>query len=589
MAVFKKWLIIHIFLLFCLIPLFGAPIFAGELTILDKIVKDFQPISGYLIKVVEDDYILDLDSSHGVGIGDLLSVIQKGEKLIHPVTQKVVGTLEETKGILKITRIKTGYSYARFLKKDFDFKTGDVVRRYDNLNAVFWDYTNQGRTFFGKLQSALPDLKWQDYDVAQQSKPPKPVLPYENETSLFFILTHQGFEVRDPQFFLLHTYVTPESPVMPEASLFPTLPSSGSKPLQAPGSVINKKSPSKLKESSGSVAKKIEYKATYQDMNTVGELTGTVIMADFNRFGEKVLMAATDGTDISIYKVSQGLALLTTATTPSPGQILALQWWRPSATGPLYLSVLSWSDNEALSTIFSLTGGELIPVHKRIPRILGAFDLDGDKQPETLLSQEFDAENFFGRRIKELKLIDGKVRYSKAPFGLPDRFTVLGSHFADLTGDAELESIFIRSGVLYIFSGKKLVYTSPKQMGGSLSFLTYDVDPAAKNVMTTSAAFEVSPITMDLNGDGTAELLAVASDKSYLGSFGVAPGIKKSWLAVVKFSDGKFHLGTLGQELKSPIQGLVVSNKKVLVVTSEGKTFSGDAGKSYLFAYPADQ
>lgn len=587
MAVLKKYLIIHIILLFCLIPMFGIPILAGEPTILDKIVKDFQPISGYLIKVVGDDYILDLDSSQGIGIGDLFSVIQKGEKLIHPVTKKVVGTLEETKGVLKITRIKTGYSYARLLRRETDFKTGDVVRRYDNLNAVFWDYTNQRRTFFGKLQSALPDLKWQDYNVAQKAKPPKPVLPSENETSLFFILTQKGLEVRDPQFFLLHTYDTPESPAMSGTSL-PTLPGSGSKPLQVSEAAVGKKSPPKMKGSSVSVAKKIEYKASYQDMNTIGELMGTVVMTDFVRFDEKILMAATDSADIRIYQVSQELTLITTAKAPSPGQILALKWWYPSKTGPLYLSMLNWSDNEALSTIFSLTGGKLIPVQKRIPRILSAFDLDGDRQPETLLGQEFDKENFFGRRIKELKLIDGKIRYSKAPFGLPDRFTVLGSHFADLTGNGRLETIFIRSGFLYIYSGKRLVYTSPKQMGGSLSFLTYDVDPMAKNVMTTSAAFEVSPITMDLNGDGDAELLAVASEKSYLGSFGMAPGIKKSWLAVVKFSDGRFQLGTLGRELKLPMQGLAVSNQKVLVVTAEGNSFSEDTGKSYLLAYPGD-
>jgi hypothetical protein len=587
MSILKKRLIIHVILLFCLIPMLGIPLFAGEPIILKKIVKDFQPISGYLIKVVGDDYILDLDSSRGIAIGDLFGVIQRGEKLIHPITKKVVGTLEETKGILKITRIKTGYSYARILRRDNNFKTGDVVRRYDNLNAVFWDYTKQGRTFFGKLQSALPDLKWQDYDLAQQSKPPKPVLPSDSETSMFFIMTRQGIEVRDSQFFLLHTYDSPESPVKPGAAIS-TLPGSGSKPLQASGTAIPDKGLSKLKGSPAGVAKKIEYTASYQDMNTVGELTGTMVMTDFVRFGEKMIMAATDGADIRIYHVSPGLTLMTTAAAPSPGQILALKWWRPSKTGPLYLSALNWSDNEALSTIFSLTGGKLIPVQKRIPGILGAFDLDGDKQPETLLSQEFDRENFFGRRKKELKLIDGKVRYSKVPFELPDRFTVLGSHLADLTGDERLETIFVRSGVLNIFSGKKLVYTSPKQMGGSLSFLTYDVDPAAKNVMTTSASFEVSPITMDLSRDGTTELLAVASEKSYLGSFGMAPGIKKSWLAVVKFSDGRFHLGTLGQELKSPMQGLAVSNQKVLVVTAEGKAFSGDAGKSYLLAYPGD-
>jgi hypothetical protein len=587
MTIFKKFFI-HIILFFFLIPQFETPVFAGEPTALDKMVKDFQPVSGYIVKVVENGYIIDLDSSRGIVVGDLFSVMQSGEKLIHPVTRKVIGTLEETKGILKITRIKSGYSYARLLRKDVDFKIGDVVRRYENLNAVFWDYSKQGRTFFGKLQSALPDLKWQDYDVAQQSKPPKLVLPSENETSLFFILTQQGIEVRDPQFYVLHVYDPPESP-SPSKPALSNLHKTGSEPLQTSGSILSMESTSNVKAPSKNITREARYETSFHNMNTVGELPGIVVMTDFVRFGEQFLMAATDGAEITIFDVTQKLTLVATGKAPYPGQILALKWWRPSGTGPLYLSVLNWFDNEVLSTIFSLTHGKLIPIQKRIPRILGTFDLDGDKRPETLLAQEFDKENFFGRRIKELKLINGKVRYSKAPFGLPNRFTVLGSHFADLTRDGQLETIFIRSGVLYIYSGKKLVYASPKQMGGSLSFLTYDIDPAAKNVMTTSATFEVSPTTADLDGDGKTELLAAASEKTYLGSIGIMPDVKKSWLAVVKFSNGRFHMGTLGQELKSPMQGLAVSDQKVLVVTVEGKTVSGDVGRSYLLAYPGDR
>jgi hypothetical protein len=124
-------------------------------------------------------------------------------------------------------------------------------------------------------------------------------------------------------------------------------------------------------------------------------------------------------------------------------------------------------------------------------------------------------------------------------------------------------------------------------MGGSLSFLTYDVDPLAKNVMTTSAAFEVSPITTDLDGDDQPELLSVASEKSYFSSVGITPEVKKSWLAVLKFHNGMFHLGTLGQDMSSPVQGLAATDKQVLFVSSETASFSGEGGISYLFAYPS--
>ncbi|UCD88727.1 MAG: hypothetical protein JSW04_09675, partial [Desulfobacterales bacterium] len=206
----SKALLTRFYLFLLIVLIFRIPASAGEETVIDKIAKDFKPIPGYLVKEIDDEYIIDLDQSHGVTIGDLFSVITVGEKLIHPVTKKVIGTLEQAKGILKVTRIKSGYSYARPLTKEMDFKEGDPIRRYENLRAVFWDYTDQGRMFYGQLQSALPGLKWQDYDVAQRSKPKKPALVSNNGIDLYFILTPQQIEVRDVQFYRLHGYHSPK-------------------------------------------------------------------------------------------------------------------------------------------------------------------------------------------------------------------------------------------------------------------------------------------------------------------------------------------------------------------------------------------
>ncbi|UCF91197.1 MAG: VCBS repeat-containing protein [Desulfobacterales bacterium] len=226
------------------------------------------------------------------------------------------------------------------------------------------------------------------------------------------------------------------------------------------------------------------------------------------------------------------------------------------------------------------------PWRQRIPRILGTFDLDGDGRPETLFRQEFDKDYFFGSRINELKLSNGSLKDFRPNIDLPGRFTVLGSLFADLTGDGQLETVFIRGGLLYIYSGKKAVYTSPQQMGGSLSFLTYAVNPSAKNVMFTSASFEISPVVADLDGDGQLELLAVASDRNIVGTLKAAPGIKKSWLSAVKFRDGRFDMGILGEEMDAPVPGLAVPDDRVLFVASKPTNIVGQGGRSDLLAYP---
>ena len=215
-------------------------------------------------------------------------------------------------------------------------------------------------------------------------------------------------------------------------------------------------------------------------------------------------------------------------------------------------------------------------------------DLDGDKRPETLLSQRFDGENFFGGNVRELKLIKGKLKASKFPKPLPRRFTVIGSLFADLTGDGQIETAFIRNSILYIYSGKNLLHRSPKHMGGSLSFLTYDVDPTFKNIMSTSASFEISPVARDLDGDGLPEILAVASERDIIGSVAAAPGIKKSWLEILKFRGGRFVKGTLGSEMDTPLQGLEVDDKRVLLVASEPGDILGKGRSSHLLAYSLD-
>ena len=179
--------------------------------VVDDIAGDFKPISGYVVMSEGDEYIIDLDKTQGISTGDIFSVISPGKKIVHPVTQKVLGTLEEVKAILKVTRIKTGFSFARAVGKSRDIKRGDPIRRYSNLPTIFWDYTGEGKPVFVQLQKVLPDLKWQDYAHAQRSRPPKPVATSETRQALTFILNEDVIEVRDPEFFVLRSYDMTES------------------------------------------------------------------------------------------------------------------------------------------------------------------------------------------------------------------------------------------------------------------------------------------------------------------------------------------------------------------------------------------
>lgn len=558
--------------------------------VIDEIADDFKPISGVIVMASNGEYIIDVDESNGVIIGDLFSVLTTGEKIIHPQSGKVLGTLEEVKAILKVIRIKPGYSFTQPLTKTADIKRGDSIGRYNNLPALFWDYTGRGKPFFAQLQKTLPDLKWQDYESAQHDRPAQPQPIPDNKNTIVFILTDRGIEVRDPQFFLLHSYDQPET-LQPIS----TAPSSSGqmqpRAMAAPAPVSVKPTPaeSPKEEPPSKLTKEaVRYKPQYERAQTIDQIAGFAVITDFIKFNHQLLMASTDGTQIAIYDVGGNLIPVAQGAPSYPGQILALKWWQPSKAEPLYLAVTAWADKAVSGDIFKLENKKLSAVSERIPRILGTFDLDGDRRPETLLGQRFEGENFFGDGVRELKLVNNQIKDVKPAIPLPRRFTVLGSLFADLTGDGQLETVFIRGGILYIYDQKNRLYQSPKEMGGSLSFLTYDVDPFAKNLQPTSASFEVSPVAADIDGDGQLELLAVASEKDIIGDVGAAPGIKKTWLEVVKFQDGRFVKGTLGEEMDTPLQGLVVADKRVLFVATQPGNLFGEGRNSHLLAYQLD-
>jgi len=537
----------------------------AQAAVIDEVDRDFKSIPGYVIMEAEGEYLIDLDASKGIAAGDLFSVIKPGEKITHPVTGKVLGTLEEVKGILKVTRLQTGYSFARLLDKSTEIRRGDPIRRYSNMSATLWDYTGKGETFFSQLRDQLSELKWEDYQASQENRPEKPKALKAGGPNLIFILTTDGLEVRDSEFQIIHSYGPPESlvSIAPVAAVPP----------------LTKKTPMESKPEEG-----ITYEPTYQAYQTVAELSVVTLMADFVKDGNDLLMAATDGSEVRVYKVGSELSLRASNRPKGMGDTFAVKWWRPTTTAPLHLAVTTITDDEVEATIFRLEGKELLPVEERISFFLGTFDRDGDGVPETLLRQSFDRDIFWGSQIREVRLEEGKIKYSRPKFKLARRFTVLGSTFADLTGDGKAETIFVRDRALYIYAGKKELYKSSAEVGGSLAVATYELDPGASFTSVKTAILEISPVAVDVDGDGQLEVLAVTTDRGILKSPRLT--LFKSWLTVVKYKDGKFVKGKLGEVLETPTQGLAAEEGKVLVVASRPGTLFGKKALSLVLAFP---
>jgi hypothetical protein len=505
-----------------------------------------------------------------------------------------------------VTRVKSGYSYARPLGEAKGIGKGDAVRRFENVSAALWDYTGQGEAFFVELTTALPTLEWQAYTVAQAQRPQVPAAPAKGNPQLLFILRHDGLEVRDGVGFqTIRAYPAPAAvSARPTGAITAPPVSAAPLPVPAPTSLEGRlqaleqqlqgqpaapQAPFRLEQPAGKPSGAVAYQTTFPSYHSLGNLPWVTTMADFIGDGNRLLLAATDGKEIRIFTVGDSLTPLAKGDTSYVAEILAVRWWRPAPGEELRLAVTAWNDRRVESAIFALRDDRLVLLKENIPYLLGAFDRNGDGSPELLLGQNFDNSTFFGVQVNALNLVKGELVEANPGFPLPRRFTVQGSLFADVTGDGRLETIFVRDGLLYLYAGEKELYRSPKQMGGSLSTTIYQTNPNARDIITDYVAFEVPPVAVDLDGDGIQELLAVASDRSALTTSSIGPGVKKSWLSVLKFRDGMFVKGTLGEELDVPLQGLTVTPSRALFVASEPANMLDQGGSSHLLSFPLAQ
>ena len=550
---------------------------------MDKIARDFSSISGYLVQQAGEEYIIDLDASNGISPGDVFSISSKDKEIIHPVTGKVIGYLEKVKALLAVTRTASGYSFARLLAGSKKPERGDVIRRYDKVPALFWDYTGQGQDMFTRLQSAIRQLEWVNYDSSQAIRPATPSSPAKDHTnSLIFILQKDRLEVRGPDFGILHAYGTEPAPIKAIQTTQPA--------KTPPVLALKMPEPDTEPVLNHSSKQTVRFEESFPELQTLANFSRPTAMADFVPTKEGKLLAVTDGVQVTLYLVTDRSKRLSTLKLDHPGQILALGWWQPNEDGPLYLAVNTYYDRSVWGYLFVRKGNRMTAFHKIIPRIFGTFDRNADGIPETLLAQEFDRDELFGSRKWQGRIAGNEITWSDPSLDFPRHFNVIGSCLGDLTGDGHPETAFIHNGKLFIYSGQQPLFKSSVPVGGSGSVLVYDKDTSPQNLMSNSAVFEIKPQVRDVDGDGRNELIVVSMDMGFLGK--VSPGIGgggQSRLAVFKYKQNRFVNGTLGEMVEGHIQGMDIEADRVLMVVSKSSLIFKHGGKSSLLFFDLQQ
>jgi hypothetical protein len=144
-------------LLFC-ISLLSPVLALAELP--KQVELDYAVLSGYVIMPINDEYIVDLDSSDNLHVGDILTLVKRGANIYHPETKEILGSVDIPTGFLQVTRINSGYSYAKLLSSDAEPKNGAQVRRFEQVPALFVDKTAGDGAIVRQVKMDLPQFKW---------------------------------------------------------------------------------------------------------------------------------------------------------------------------------------------------------------------------------------------------------------------------------------------------------------------------------------------------------------------------------------------------------------------------------------------
>jgi hypothetical protein len=537
----------------------------------EQLRLDFSPVDGYVVMATGTEYILDVDSSQGVSTGDLFSVVTTGEKIVHPVTGTVIGSLDTVSAVLQVTRIKTGYSYATLVRGGAVLEPGTAIHRFDGLDAVFVDPANENSDLLAQIKDAVPSLQWQGNSASTQA-------------DLVFQVDAASVQIRDGKGQLLRSYSrTPQVVSVPLSQAVNVAPvvvaPTATSPAAVTGAVQYQSRQSVTNFSTG-------LNMEFPRFNKIGQYSDTTKTADFETSAGKLLLAASDGSNIKVFDIANGMTQLAQADSATMGQILSVSWWQP-AESQLYLLVNVWGDDRLESDLLQWTGNGFTVVEKGMGKMFAAFDVNNDGSSELLLTQDFNRETFYGNRVREAVMNGAELDYRDVSFELPRNFRIIGALITDVTGDQQPEVSYIRNRRLYVYSAGQQIYKSNKEVGASISGVTYDVDPAAQNPMITTAVCEVAPVAADLDGDGRKEIVAIGAEGSLLQSAGVTSTINQSWLAVFKYQDGMMLKGTLGDKLERPIQGITIADGQAIMVATElGSLLGGGQDSSYVLAVP---
>ena len=429
-------------LLFLLLPFSAMAAFPASLQ------KDLAPLEGYVVMPIGDqEFLIDLDAADGVRTGDIFSIIHKGKPIIHPVSGEVIGSLDDSAAFLQVTRIKSGYSYARRIGGEAEITKGDKIKRFEGVPARFTDLTGQAQNLKVELQQQLTALDW-----LSETSNVEPLITFERTADRLLVKGQDGRVVLNYPMPVL-TATTPQKPA----------PSAPSAKVPLKPAVIATTAAKSAPE--GIIRKRQSSDRVWHGLEQNEEVVGLTI-ADFDLDGlQEVALLLQQSLVISRYQgeQQQQVAKLPISKRLTP---LAVDSFDLNGNGRPELFVSAIKEGKPASCVYELEGQTLKEVACDLTMLFRR--IESPQAGSILLGQKrLDLKVPFSGRPFEVTFVQGSYEPG-TEYPLPLPANLYG--FAPFsTPDGDPHYVFLNSSdYLTVMKGNgERLYESPDRFGGS--------------------------------------------------------------------------------------------------------------------------